>query len=227
MNKEEKKNLLRRVFTPSAPIKDADFFIGRLTQLKQIVDSINHEGQHAIVYGERGVGKTSLANNMTTKITNLHSIKVTCNRQDDFLNLWKRAFDEIHLSRTIEGIGFVPSVQENIEKLGSYLEGLDELSPSDVEGIVKKLPSQLFLFIFDEFDNINSKKIRHNFADLIKSFSDNVKNATVVIVGIADNVEDLIGSHPSLERCLKQVKMPILSNDEAIKIIENGFIRFI
>lgn len=35
MTKEEKLNLLNRVFTPSAPIKERDFFIGRKRQLEK------------------------------------------------------------------------------------------------------------------------------------------------------------------------------------------------
>ena len=76
--------------------------------------------------------------------------------------------------------------------------------------------------MFDEFDNISNKKTRHSFADLIKSFSDNVSYTTIVIVGIADNVEELIGSHQSLERCLKQVKMPVMSYEESSEIIDKG-----
>ena len=52
--------------------------------------------------------------------------------------------------------------------------------------------------------------------------SDNVENTTIVLVGIGDNVEELIGIHQSLERCLKQVKMPRMSDEEAGAIIDNG-----
>ena len=71
MNKEERLQILNKVFTPTAPIQQKEFFIGRLKELNHIVNAINEKGQHAILYGERGVGKTSLANIMTTKITNI------------------------------------------------------------------------------------------------------------------------------------------------------------
>lgn len=67
-----------------------------------------------------------------------------------------------------------------------------------------------------------NEKTRSSFADLIKSMSDNNKNSTIVLVGIADNVEDLIGEHQSLERCLKQVKMPRMRKEECEEIILNG-----
>ena len=50
------------VFTPSAPIDSMALFRGRSTQIQMLVEAVSQIGQHAIVYGERGVGKTSMAN---------------------------------------------------------------------------------------------------------------------------------------------------------------------
>ena len=57
---------------------------------------------------------------------------------------------------------------------------------------------------------------------MIKSFSDNITNSSIVLVGIADDIESLIGNHQSLERCLKQIKMPRMSKKECEEIIDNG-----
>jgi hypothetical protein len=221
MTKEEKLQLLNLVFTPTAPIKQKDFFYGRIAQLTQIVDAINEVGQHAILYGERGVGKTSLANIMVSSYTNLYTVKVTCNRQDDFKSLWASAFEKIQFATTTKGLGFNSPEKETIVTLGNAIKQINELKPSDVEQLILHLSAYKFLFIFDEFDNTN-KKTRTAFADCIKSFSDNISNTTIVLVGIADNVEDLIGSHQSLERCLKQVKMPRMSPTESAEIITTG-----
>lgn len=73
-DKEELLKILNKVFSPIAPIKRKDFFFGRRMQLDHIVDAINETGQHAILYGERGVGKTSLANIMYDAYTNLYPV---------------------------------------------------------------------------------------------------------------------------------------------------------
>jgi ABC-type uncharacterized transport system fused permease/ATPase subunit len=52
---------LGTVFTPAAPIDNKKLFSGRTSQLRDVIDAVNQRGQHAIIYGERGVGKTSLA----------------------------------------------------------------------------------------------------------------------------------------------------------------------
>jgi GTPase SAR1 family protein len=225
MTLQDRLNLLNSVFTPTSPIKDKDFFQGRIQQLEKICEAINEVGQHAILYGDRGVGKTSLANIMPYSFTNLFPIKVTCNRGDSFKTIWKKALSEIKFSTTTQGIGFKPD-QKNFQ-----LNLLDNIDPNsdtfsnDIESLLRSLGNDYFLFIFDEFDNVLDQQMRKAFADLIKSFSDNISNVTIVLVGIAHNVESLIGSHQSLERCLKQIQMPRMSENESSDIIENGLRR--
>ena len=47
-------------FRPAAPIDRRDLFAGRAQQIADLFSIVSQPGQHAIVYGERGVGKTSL-----------------------------------------------------------------------------------------------------------------------------------------------------------------------
>src|SRR5215831_18848983 len=51
---------INQLFTPSTPVTAAELFAGRLGQIMRITDTIAETGRHAVVYGERGVGKTSL-----------------------------------------------------------------------------------------------------------------------------------------------------------------------
>lgn len=225
MTKEEKLLIIKQVFSPASPIKQKDFFFGRINQLNKIADAINEEGQHAILYGDRGVGKTSLANIMATSYTNLHPVKITCGRLDNFKILWQNALDNIQFSKTTTGIGFNPQQTKEIVQIGNQTRNIPDLRPSHIVQILNSLPASRLLFIFDEFDNISTKKARATFADLIKSLSDNNVNATIVLVGIADSIESLIGNHQSLERCLKQVKMPKMKNEECEEIIMTGLQR--
>lgn len=51
----------RQLFSPAAPINAADLFAGRREEIKRFISAIDERGRHVILYGERGVGKTSLA----------------------------------------------------------------------------------------------------------------------------------------------------------------------
>lgn len=99
---------LNSAFSPSAPIKAAQFFFGRLDHMDSVIEAINERGQHIVVYGERGVGKTSFAENVATKLVGVYPVKITCNRRDGFRKLWDRAFQRVKFDQKRDGIGFVP-----------------------------------------------------------------------------------------------------------------------
>lgn len=222
MTQEQRLLILGQVFSPTSPIQERDFFFGRINQLEKVADAINENGQHAILYGERGVGKTSLANIMSKSYTNLYHVKITCDRQDTFKSLWERAFESIQFAKTTTGLGFNAREVTTLINLKSQISNIPNLRANQLVNIVNSFGSFKTLFIFDEFDNITNERTRAAFADLIKSLSDNNVNTTVVLVGIADSIENLIGIHQSLERCLKQVKMPRMKSEEGEQIIING-----
>ncbi len=57
-------------------------------------------------------------------------------------------------------------------------------------------------------------------ANTIKMLSDYSVNCTVVLVGVAENVNDLVGEHESIPRALEQIPMPRMSTGELREILE-------
>ncbi|MEH2175710.1 ATP-binding protein [Nostoc sp.] len=219
--KQQKIILLDKVFTPSRPVMTREFFFGRFNEINRIFSAINEEGKHIILYGERGVGKTSLANFMNTS-TQFLATKVTCNRYDTFNTIWKRAFEEILMPLT-NGEWEIDNVSsEQVSLLENLLYDNEEIESSPTVIRILKKVSIPILFIFDEFDLIEDNLTQIKFADTIKALSDNLPNITLLIVGIADNVNELIGNHNSIERCTTQVKLPTMPDDELEKIITQG-----
>src|SRR5262245_7615521 len=51
-----------RTFSPAAPIDQLTLFAGRIQELRRVIDATTTRGQHVVIFGDRGVGKTSLAN---------------------------------------------------------------------------------------------------------------------------------------------------------------------
>ena len=220
MTKEEKLSLIYEIFSPSAPVENIDLFAGRVVQLKNIQDTINEKGQHAVIFGKRGAGKTSLANILNQIFTNIFIGKVTCNRTDNFTSIWDKALRKVKYIEPSKDIGFNRS--ENSEVVSLSLPDNVFIDATVMEEIFSDLESHL-LFIFDEFESIEEEKTKVMMADTIKTLSDNAPNVTIIIVGIAENITDLIGHHPSLERCIRQIKLPLMSYNETALLIDNSF----
>ncbi len=57
----DRMQLVAESFRPAAPIDRRSLFSGRADQIGEVFSVVAQPGQHAVIYGERGVGKTSLA----------------------------------------------------------------------------------------------------------------------------------------------------------------------
>ncbi len=86
----------RAVFRPDAPISEDHLFAGRILQIRDLLNAMYREGRHAVLYGERGVGKTSLANIVKNRIMEpakfIKVIKISCDPKDDFAGIWSKVF---------------------------------------------------------------------------------------------------------------------------------------
>jgi Cdc6-like AAA superfamily ATPase len=219
-----------RVFTPTSPIDEPSLFAGRIDQVRLIVDVINQKGQHAILFGERGVGKTSLANVLSSFLprsggNSVLAPRVNCDSQDTFESVWRKVFekmsDSASLSTSVPGIGFGKGRTTRPLKIAQLL-GTKEVAPDTVRRALNTLAKHaLPILIVDEFDRLGEEP-RRAFADTVKMLSDHAVGATVVLVGVADSVDQLIDEHHSVERALVQVQMPRMSGDEIAKIIHTG-----
>jgi Cdc6-like AAA superfamily ATPase len=214
-----------KVFTPASPVSEESLFAGRSEQLHLILDAVNQRGQHAIVFGERGVGKTSLSFIIATKLrkpgADLLSPRVNCDSADNFTTLWRKVFSEIDLIKERPAMGFQYSIFQESTKAGEVLP--NPCGPDDIRRLLTIVSdSAMVIVVFDEFDRISDEKTKRAMADTIKVLSDNGVPATLVIVGVADSVSGLIAEHQSIERALVQVVMPRMSQVELRQIIEKG-----
>lgn len=91
---------INAAFTPSTPISSLSLFSGRQEQVQRLIGACFQPGQHVVLYGERGVGKTSLARIIIealakANVTTLKSGTINCDGTDDFSSVWHKALREI------------------------------------------------------------------------------------------------------------------------------------
>ncbi len=213
-----------KYFTPNAPIDERALFAGRREQLLGVIDAVTQKGQHAILYGERGAGKTSLSS-VISQFLNVDPIlcpRVNCDSTDTFESVWTKLFSEIEMVREQSVPGRSKSVARDRISASAFFQG--DQAPNDVRRVLSRLSTDaLPILIVDEFDQLphTTKSV---FADLVKMLSDHAVPATVVLVGAADSVDELIAEHESVERALVQIQLPRMSEAEIGQIVENGVV---
>jgi Cdc6-like AAA superfamily ATPase len=220
----ERMRLLGEAFRPAAPTDRRDLFAGRQQQIGELFAVVGQPGQHAVIYGERGVGKTSLANVTAQMIrsSNVLVARATCDASDDYGTVWRKALDEIVFRTPSRGVGFAPAESEAIESASKLLAGVD-VTPNTVRKSLANVTRQREVVVFlDEFDRLADHTARTLFADTIKLLSDHLVGATIVLVGVADDIDELIREHGSVERALVQIHMPRMSREELAEIVERG-----
>lgn len=219
----ERMRLVGESFRPAAPIDRRSLFSGRAEQIGELFAVVSQAGQHAVVYGERGVGKTSLCTVVVELLrgANVLTAWATCDAADDFSSVWRKALDEIRFVSTRQAVGFGERVEQE-GRSATQLLG-DRVAPDDVRKALARVTQQQELAIFvDEFDRLRDPEARVLFADTIKTLSDRLVRATIVLIGVADNVGELIREHRSIERALVQIHMPRMSQEELGEIATRG-----
>lgn len=214
------------VFSPAAPVHRQDLFAGRHQQMEDLINTAFERGQHAAIFGERGVGKTSLATIMTTVLDTLENklvVKVNCDTTDTFDSLWRKAFDEMKIVATLRSDDRSVHLNNALTLATAEADGVSRIRPNDVRKFLRMISSAMECVVFvDEFERLTDPAAASSFAETIKILSDQSIAATIVLVGVADNLEDLLSEHGSIERALAQIHMPRMSHDELADIVDRG-----
>lgn len=199
-----------QVFTPGAPIDEVTLFAGRQKLVQKVRDAVISKGRHAAIFGERGVGKTSLSSIFhfdLSKTRKVVYVYIQCGSEDDFQTIWQRAFRRIVFH--IDGQEYGAS---------DLVKG--EITPDEVEVVLANFGNALLpVIVFDEFDRVRDDKTKILMSETIKQLSNSPTSCTLIFVGVADDVTEIISQHQSISRALVQVRMPRMYPDELKEIV--------
>src|SRR4051812_18652108 len=136
--KFERMAQIARAFSPSAPI-DRRAFAGRVVQITDVINACTQRGQHVVIFGERGAGKTSLANALVhilgARFATPACGSINCDQTTTFASLWKAIFSEIPVTRNTAPVGFKNATSSE----GTLAQFLPEnVTPDAVRAILQK-----------------------------------------------------------------------------------------
>lgn len=199
-------------FTPGTPINETDLLAGRAANVRQLQLAALDPGRHALVFGERGVGKSSLASTfhrpLNSPTRTVLAVRIDCDANDNFDSMWRKVFRRI--KHTASDGSEAWADQSHIGALG-------------VDDVVTELGSfpedYCPIIVLDEFDRLKDETCKTLVSDVIKSMSDYGSNCTLVFVGVAKSVSELIANHHSISRALIQVPIERLKKAELSDIV--------
>ncbi|MCT2388751.1 AAA family ATPase [Erwinia pyrifoliae] len=228
---------LKLVIRPSAPISSFEMLFGREKQINEIEGALYADGRHAFIYGDRGVGKTSLAQTIAVKLQQENDpIFVGCEPKSSLStivqDILSKGIKSIDLAKettlgagvSYSGIGLSAQYKKS-EKATPQVTQSVSSAASALASLIGKHSSTPFIVI-DEFDQIEDIEERKNFGRLIKNLGDQDVNIKIIFTGIGDSLHSLIGGHLSSERQIHQTHLDALPWSGRDEIIDRAFNEF-
>lgn len=228
---------VREIFTPHKPINTLGHFFGRQEEVRRLVSQMNTPGQHSLLFGDRGIGKSSLAT-ITSEVllgrmTQGKVFTKRCGRSDTFETIVAPLLkhfgvldvpDEVAIQSSTSReatlrLPYVDAKNTSSNQLVEKWKKEHDFSPSVVAELLRKRHG---ILIVDEADAISVINDRYKLAEFVKHLSDCNSSVRLLIVGIASTGSDLLAAHPSVGRCLKETKLEKMLDDEIRKIVVEG-----
>lgn len=233
-NEAQIAEILGNHLSPSQEIKSPDRLIGRDGYILRIKRALQSPGRHIFIFGDRGVGKTSLAvtAGQICATEKKNFIYVPCSHDTTFYDLiWTVGLSVVGVDAVVGknggytfGVNFAgaggfnlgsSAGRESLDRPTSFAECL-----AIIKFVRSKLTGQIIVAI-DEIDRIISVEEKAHFAELLKNVGSVVDEVRFIYCGIGADVDDIIGSHLSVGRMFEPIEVEKLSHDSLWRIIED------
>lgn len=223
---------LATVINPATPIKSIEHLKGRDNFLIEIKRTLFSAGRHIFIFGDRGVGKSSLAATAAAQYqsSDAEPISVGGAVDETFTSIIANIALQALKRKKYESVKAQRSVSMEWRGLkwstGDEVSGLDLASQIKTVGDAAELLKQVAekhsekpTVVLDEFDMIPDPKERSRFASLLKQLGDQSINIKFLITGVGQSCEELLGAHPSAHRQIATIELPRLGWDARREIV--------
>ncbi len=235
---EAKFKIIASNLSPERPIRSPELLRGRMQELENIERELRYFYPVLFIYGHRGVGKTSLARTAAQNVTpaDREHVYIACSPGSRFLHIFREIGEEV--LKLIFKCGSLDSIRKRVEleismnpAIRASFEHdkptLDEFNDANAAvRVLKELDDLLpdadsTVVILDELEELN-RDDRTDLAFFIKQLGDQEFKLRFILVGIAENVHELIGAHESVPRYLKEVSLQPLHAQDLIDVVKNA-----
>lgn len=237
--KDEFGEKLATVVNAATPIRSIQHLKGREQQLQEIERALYAAGRHIFIYGDRGVGKSSLAATAAYQYQSIDAEPIFVSGSPD------DTFQSIIANIAVQALG--RSKVENRrsqESVSMEFRGLKwstgyEVSTTDLAAQIKSIGDATELLkqvaqkhsdkpsvVLDEFDTIPDHAERAKFASLLKQLGDQSVAIKFFITGIGHSCQELLGAHQSAHRQLATIELLRLGWDGRREIVQDAALAF-
>lgn len=224
---------LNRLLSPSDPIRSPEFLLGRERNLTEIKRELSVTGRHIFIYGDRGVGKTSLAQTAAQIVhpADTEPLRVAGGEDETFEtivgSIAKRCYARYASSPKAEVYGEIKlpfislGMKEQIDAgqaptIASLNDAIDALN------YVTSFHADTPVVVIDEFDRVSGHSDKTKFAEMIKQISDQEVDLKIIFCGIGTSMHELLGAHYSTGRAITPIELPRLDHDSLVQIVETA-----
>jgi hypothetical protein len=213
---------LRDALGASQPVISRDRFAGRRDALAQLIAAIEQQRVHVVVYGERGIGKTSLTHVFaeTAREARYLVLYGSCGTDGRFDEIFRAFAAKVPMLYHRSVLPTTAAV-EQAEHFDTMLPP-GPFGPREASDLFADVVGTRVILILDEYDRIADPNFRRDVAELIKNLSDRAARVQLILTGVASNLDELIGFAPSIRRNVVGLPMRPLAVGEVAEILRLG-----
>ena len=213
---------LRDALGASQPVIARESFAGRRDAMAALINAVEEQRVHVVIYGERGIGKTSLAHVFaeTAREARYLVIYGSCGTAANFSDMFRSVCARVP---RIYHNSVLPNSAE-AEKGDTFEVMLPEgpYGARELADVLAGVVGTRVLVILDEYDRVVDVNFRREVAELIKNLSDRAARVQLVITGVALNLDELIGYAPSIRRNITGLPMRPMNGTEVKELLRQG-----